>query len=114
MKNDSLFVKHNKKLSRIVISEIAYIEGMDDYIRFVLEQGTVILVRKTMANILSELTPYRFIRVHKSFIVPLGKLESVSAATVTVAGRELPLSRTLKQEVISAFTGRTPALSGNR
>lgn len=114
MKSDFLFVKHDKKLTRLAIQEIVHIEGMDDYIKFVLESGSALLVRKTMTAILKELAPHKFIRVHKSFIIPLKKLESVSATAVIVAGKEIPLSRTLKSDVISAFTGSATVHSGTK
>jgi len=85
------YVRANYSLVKIIYEEIQYIEGLDDYIKIHIACQEPIVTRITMKNILEKLPPHEFIRIHRSFIVPVKKINSFRKNMVLVAGKELPI-----------------------
>ena len=85
------YVRSNYNLVKIVYDEIEYIEGLDDYIKIHIAGQSSVVTRITMKNILEKLPPNEFIRIHRSFIVPLKKIDFYRKSKVFVAGKELPI-----------------------
>ncbi len=71
---DYLFVKSEYRLVRIKFSDIKYIEGMREYVRIHLSDGTSIMTLLSMKSIEERLPKDCFMRVHRSFIVNLNKI----------------------------------------
>lgn len=92
----SLSLRADFKLYRISYDEILLIEAWDDYIRVYLEDSRKIVARSTMKGILKKLPATRFVRVHRSYIVPVLKIESISKEIIKIAGFEIPVSPTYK------------------
>ncbi len=84
----------NSKLKKVKVSvnDIRWIEGVGDYIKIVSETEKI-LVLMTMKSLLESLPKEKFMRIHKSYIVNLEKVENFSGAEVEVSGHRLPLSR---------------------
>ena len=81
-----------------MLEEILYIESLKDYIKIVTEAKTVIT--KQSISSLEEMLPKEcFIRIHRSFIVALNKIESYNHEVIVIAKKELPISRKYKLEV---------------
>ena len=68
-----LMIRADYKLHRIEFDDILLLEGLDDYIQIHLKQKTKILARISMKNILEKLPSTKFLRVHRSFIIPKAK-----------------------------------------
>jgi DNA-binding LytR/AlgR family response regulator len=88
---------------RITLSDILFIEGLDNYLRIHLQERDPIIIRITMKALLEKLPPRDFIRVHRSYIVPLGRVANVRNKTVTVAGRDIPLGASYEADFYKAF-----------
>ena len=80
--DEEITVKVEYKNIRIRLSEIIYIEAMDNYVRIHLLHGRQILSQISLKNLL-ELLPKEFVRIHKSFVVPLYRVESYSRTGIT-------------------------------
>lgn len=94
----SLFIRSEYSLVKISISEILYIEGLADYLKIHLENGKMHLTRMTMKGVLAKLSEKEFIRVHRSFIVPLQKIEAVRNKTITLQGsKEIPVGASYEE-----------------
>ncbi|HET8963365.1 MAG TPA: LytTR family DNA-binding domain-containing protein, partial [Chitinophagales bacterium] len=86
-----LFIRVDYALVKVKIADILYVEGLDDYLQIYLEEQKKIVPRMTMKAMLGKLPPEEFIRVHRSFIVPLKRIEQVRNKIIYTAGREIPL-----------------------
>ena len=89
---DHLFLNVNKKKVRIYFADILYIESQREYIKVVTAKSEFIS-RMSTHEIESLLPANLFRRIHRSFIVSLGKIESYSADTIDINGTSLPVGR---------------------
>ena len=94
--NDYIFVKTEYRLEKIKISEILYIEGMNEYLRIVTEDKKVMTLRnfKSMEEILPK---DNFLRVHKSYIVAIDKIESIERNRIKIQKMIIPISDSHKE-----------------
>lgn len=100
---DHIFVNSSLKKVKVVINEIKWIEGLGDYVKVVTEDANI-LVLSTMKAFITKLPENRFLRIHKSYIVNLNKVQQFSGALVEVGGQQIPLSRHKKDELEEALT----------
>jgi len=101
-----IYVKENKKVVKVLLSEIKYIEGLSEYVQVYTDKKKII-TKTSMSQMEEKLPAENFLRIHKSFIVSLGKIEAFTANTIEIQGKELPIGRSFKNAVLSAlnFTG---------
>jgi len=101
-----IYVKENKKVVKVYLSEIKFIEGLSEYVQIFTDKRKII-TKTSMAQMEEKLPPENFLRIHKSFIVSMGKIEAFSANTIEIQGKELPIGRSYKNAVLSAlnYTG---------
>jgi len=66
-------IRADYKLYRIEYDDILMIEGLDDYVQIHLSDKTKIVARLSMKGILEKLPEREFIRVHRSYIIPIKK-----------------------------------------
>ncbi len=100
---DHIFVNSSLKKVKVVINEINWIEGLGDYIKVVTEDANI-MVLTTMKAFITKLPEDRFLRIHKSYIVNLSKVQQFSSALVEVGGQQIPLSRHKKNALEDALT----------
>ncbi len=86
----SIFVKVDYQLMKINLKDIDLIEGLDDYIRIHIKPKPV-LTLMTLKSLQEKLPSHEFVRIHRSYIVPAGKIESFGKSKVKVAGKEIPV-----------------------
>lgn len=92
----SLFVKADRKIIRIDLKEILYIEGIKDYVKIV-QKDQRILTKTSIGNFMELLPADRFIRVHKSYIVALPLIRAYSAQGIEIHNLSIPIGRVYKQ-----------------
>ena len=96
--NASINLRADRKNLKISLDDILYIESLKDYIKVV--TITKNIVTKQSISSIEELLPKNnFIRIHRSFIVAINKIESFTADTIEIAKHELPISRMYRHEV---------------
>lgn len=98
-KNDSIFVRADRKMIKVTFSEISYIESLSDYVKIFLKDRTIV-TRETISNIEAKLPKNDFIRVHRSFIVAFSGIESFTKEFVEVNGKVIPISRSYRSPVL--------------
>jgi DNA-binding LytR/AlgR family response regulator len=86
----SIFIKVDYQLMKINLKEIELIEGLDDYIRIYVKPKPV-LALMTLKSIQEKLPSQEFVRVHRSYIVPVSRIESFGRNKVKINGREIPI-----------------------
>ena len=94
-RNESLFVRSEYKMMKIDLDEIEYIESLEDYIKIHVENSRPILTLMTLKAVAEKLPTDQFIRIHRSYIIPLKKITSVVNKKVLLSSaKELPISDT--------------------
>jgi DNA-binding LytR/AlgR family response regulator len=86
----SIYVKVNYEMMKINLKDIDLIEALDDYIKIHIKPFPV-LTLMTLKGVLEKLPEHLFVRVHRSYIIPLHKVEKFSKNKVFVAGKEIPI-----------------------
>lgn len=92
---DFLYLRIDRKTVKINVNDICWMESLKDYIRFTLKDR--VLVTKQKIGVLEELLPQeKFIRIHRSFIVAIEKIDSYHSYAIEIHGKELPIGRNYK------------------
>jgi DNA-binding LytR/AlgR family response regulator len=99
-----LFVRSDFKLVKIPTGEISYIEGLADYLKIHVENRRVVTVRMTMKSILELLPANKFTRIHRSYIFPVSKIESVRGTTVYTPFGQFPIGRTYAEDFLKGYS----------
>ena len=103
-KQDSyLYFRTDRKMMKVMLSDIIYIEGMKNYIKVVTEKGTII-TKNSMAAAEAMLPEDKFIRVHRSYIVLKSKIKSFTNETIGIGNVEIPIGKLFKNEVMKALS----------
>lgn len=100
-----LYFRVDRKMVKIMVSDILYVESLKDYIRIVTTAKQVVS-KQTITSLEEMLPDGTFMRIHRSFIVALDKVDCFSPSHVEVMGNELPIGRNYKQEVEKAIKVR--------
>ncbi|MCU0341659.1 MAG: LytTR family DNA-binding domain-containing protein [Spirosomaceae bacterium] len=101
---DYFFVNVEYSLVKITISEILFVEGLKDYVKIFLQNQTrAVLTKATMKSIEERLTVKNFMRVHRSYIVNLDKIESIRGKSITIQKHEIPVSESQIDELLKTI-----------
>ena len=92
-----VFVNANYSLVKVMIEDILFIEGMKDYVRIILATGKPITTRLSLKSVEEKLNTGKFMRVHKSWIIALDKIDSIQKTQVTIQGHEIPVGDGYRQ-----------------
>lgn len=95
---DFVYVTVNLQKKKVNLSSIKWIQAFGDYIKLITNDGNF-MVLSTMKAFLNRMPDNQFVRIHKSFIVNVNKVDNWSANKVEVAGEKLPMSRSRKEEL---------------
>jgi len=87
-----IYLRVDRKMIKVLLDDILYIESDKDYVKVFTEKGFVI-TRQTIASVEAMLSESQFIRIHRSYIVSLNKLKSFTAETVEIGNKELPIGK---------------------
>ena len=93
---DYFFIKSNNQIQKLKYEDILYIEGLSNYVLIYTEQQKY-LSYVTLNLITEKLPDQKFIRIHRSYIVPIDKIEAIKGNDVFVKGHCLPLGQTFKE-----------------
>lgn len=95
-----LMVRADYKLKRIEYDDILLIEGLDDYVQIHIKNKAKIVTRLSMKNIIEKLPEKDFIRVHRSFIIPVNKVKAISNKNIEIEDFLIPIGDTYKDEIL--------------
>lgn len=106
---DFFFVNVEYSLVKIIVGDITHIEGMKDYVKIYLTSTKrPVLTKSTLKGIEEKLPPSGFMRVHKSYIVNLQKIESIRNHLISIGEREVPVSEGNMEELMRALNYTKP------
>lgn len=96
---DYFFVKTDQKLEKVITEDICFIQAMENYV-VIHTKTQKIMSLMTMKSMQEKLPDAQFLRIHKSYIVNINKVESIEGNCLNVKSKRLPISRQKKQEVM--------------
>lgn len=98
-----LHVRSEYSLVKISLVEILYIETLDDYIKIHLIGKKPILTLMSMKTVMDKLPGSEFVRVHRSYIVPINKIESVRGKVISLGITEVPIGKSHEEAFFKAY-----------
>jgi len=96
---DHFFVKCDGKIERVMYDELLYIEAMANYVTLY-TTGKKLVVYHTIKGILEKLPPARFVQVHKSYIVNIGKIGTIEGNMLHVGSEKITVSQSFYEDAI--------------
>ena len=101
--NDAfIYVKENKKVIKIYLKEIHFIEGLNEYIRIHTDNRRVV-VKSSLQSIENKLPSEQFIRIHKSYIISIPRIRAFNSTTIELENAKLRIGRNYKNQVFNAL-----------
>ena len=97
--SDSIFVKDHERMVKIVISDILYVEAERNYCRIHGRNKEYLLVM-TLKDLDEKLPGQHFIRIHRSYIINISKIDEIGNTYVVVAQKSIPLSKGYREELL--------------
>lgn len=95
-----IFLKADKRMIKIFLDEILFIESHRNYVSILLENAKEIKTLNTITNIEEKLPENKFLRIHRSFLIATDKIKSYSSANIEIAGQSIPIGRNYKNIVL--------------
>jgi DNA-binding LytR/AlgR family response regulator len=101
---DYFFIKCDNKYEKVNYSEVLYVEAMQNYC-ILYTTGKKLIAYITLSGLEEQLPKHRFLKVHKSFIVAVDKINSLDGSEILIGTARIPISRTLKDDVLQKIMG---------
>lgn len=106
-----LYFRTDRKMVKVFLDDINYIESFRDYIIIHRQNGADLRVKCSIGSVESMLPHHRFLRIHRSYIVSVTKVTAFTANDIEIGNRELPIGRSY-QEVYGKLTSGNLILKG--
>ncbi|AII52734.1 LytR/AlgR family response regulator transcription factor [Hymenobacter sp. APR13] len=95
---DFTFMKVDTKLVKVIFDEVRYVEALGDYVHVVTGQSKLI-VYSTMKAVEEKFPAGLFVRVHRSFIVNLKRVQAIEDNSILIDGKHIPIGQTYTRDV---------------
>jgi DNA-binding LytR/AlgR family response regulator len=99
------FIKANQKIEKLFFNEILYVEAMQNYC-IIYTGDKKLITYSTLTAMIEKLPTHKFMKVHKSYVVAVDKVNALSGNELNIGQALIPVSRTLKNEVIKKISGK--------
>jgi len=97
--NGFIYVKSDKKMIRVALEDILYIEGLKDYVKLHLPDKSIITYR-TLTYFEEKLSSRLFLRVHRSYIVALNHISAFTTANIEIGRVVIPIGKAYGNEIL--------------
>ena len=94
-----IYLKSNRKMVKILMDEILWIESLKDYVKINTPRKTIISYER-IGYLEEKLPEDLFLRIHRSFIVAIRHIQSYTPSLIQIGDTELPIGRLYKKEVL--------------
>lgn len=98
-----IFVKADYKILKIFLTDILYIEGLKDYVKIYAGTQHPILTLQSLMHFENTLPPKEFIRVHKSYIISLKKIQSITKNIIIIGEKNIPIGDNYKEHFFNTI-----------
>jgi DNA-binding LytR/AlgR family response regulator len=99
IKESFIYIKADKKMVRVLLKDILFIEGLKDYVQVHTAEKKIITYQ-TLNYFEEKLPLTHFMRVHRSYIISLNRIQSYSASEIDIGGRSVPIGNTYARAVL--------------
>ena len=93
-----IFIKTGYEEEKVLLDNILFIEAEGNYVSFIL-QNKKLLSRQSMTEVASQLPETRFIRIHRSYLIAIDKIEKISRQELFIAGHALPVGASYEEKI---------------
>lgn len=105
--DDSLYIKVNGAIRRIAPDDILFIKGLGEYVQIHVEgQQAPLVTLESMHRLEKSLAPRGFMRIHRSYIINLSKVNHAGRNQIVIADTPLPIGDTYRKQVTAYFQSR--------
>ncbi|SDB29881.1 two component transcriptional regulator, LytTR family [Flavobacteriaceae bacterium MAR_2010_188] len=104
---DSIYLRIDRRQVRIILDDIIYIESDKDYIK-IYTKDKMHISRQTISSIEALINKNEFVRIHRSFIVPINKIKSYTHELVEINKKELPIGKYYLEQFLKMVGSTNP------
>lgn len=101
-KDAFVYFRADRKMMKVMLCDILYIESMKDYVKVVTGNETII-TKQSISSVEAMLPEQKFIRTHRSFIVSLPAIHSFTSELINVGKTEIPIGKLYRQQVLKTL-----------
>lgn len=98
-----VYFRADRKMVKVMLDDVLYIESMKDYIKIFTKQS-VVITKQSISSVEAMLPEKEFIRVHRSYIVSLNRIKSFTTELIDVEKKEIPIGKLYKNDVMRTLT----------
>jgi DNA-binding LytR/AlgR family response regulator len=98
----NLYFRADRKMVKVMLQDISYIESMKDYVKVFTSNGTII-TKQSISSVETLLPEKNFIRTHRSFIVSLDKIKSFTSELIEISTTEIPVGKLYRNGVMKVL-----------
>jgi DNA-binding LytR/AlgR family response regulator len=102
---DQIFIKTGGKYIRVKLSEILYIEAMRDFVIVYTDKAKYVTL-ENLKEFSSHLPDDQFLRIHRSYVAPIRKIEMIDGNTVLIQNRQVPIGESYRHAVMRLLLGK--------
>jgi DNA-binding LytR/AlgR family response regulator len=102
--SNHLLLHADHKIYKVALNDIKYIEGLKEYVSYYTSEKRIIVLQ-SLKSIEESLPPDKFIRVHRSYIVPIDKIKTLDGNQVQIGDKLIPIGRSYKEDVMKRVFG---------
>src|SRR5690606_19640074 len=96
--SDHFYVKTGYEQVKVMYDDILYLEAAGNYVNFVLHNKQI-LSRSTFAELAAQLPADKFVRIHRSFMVAIRKIDKVERGQLSIGSRKIPIGEAYSQNL---------------
>jgi DNA-binding LytR/AlgR family response regulator len=94
-----VYFRADRKMVKVLLSDILYVESMKDYVKVFANQNTII-TKQSISSVETMLPEKKFVRVHRSYIVSLDKIKTFTNELIEIGNAEIPIGKLYKFNVL--------------
>jgi DNA-binding LytR/AlgR family response regulator len=98
-----LMLKVDYGIVKLVLTDILFIEGLDNYLKIHLESQPPLVVRLTLKSLMEKLNKEEFIRVHRSYIVPVNRMYFIKNKMISIKHEQIPIGKNYEHSLKTAL-----------
>jgi two-component system, LytTR family, response regulator len=103
-KETFVYFRSDRKMVKVMLSDILYIESMKDYVKIFTTHG-MLMTKQSITSVEAMLPESEFVRAHRSYIVSIGKINSFTNELIDIDKTEIPIGKLFRNQVIKALGG---------
>lgn len=103
-KDDFIFLKSGRELLKFNLNEILYVEALASFTK-VFTTGKTTVISESISDLHTKLPPDSFLRVHKSFLVPLDKIIGISTKNIILENHKIPMGHSYRENIEKILSG---------